>query len=239
METERQIGVYGKLPVHGDFVHRNLPRSFISIWDDWLQIYIAGSKEQIGEEWLDIYLTSPIWRFVLSAGVIDGNQWAGIMLPSVDQVGRYYPFTIVLPIPSSLSPFEYISLHAGWYEKIEDLALQALEQELVVDDLLDEINKTKTDFSSSYEKTGQLMEANGIQINMEFEEQLPMSVYPYMLDSVLTRTFNSYSAWATQGSERVSPSLFAVKGLPVASNIPAMMDGQWAYWGWPQTYAAK
>jgi len=50
-------------------------------------LYVASSKEQMGDEWLDTYLTSPIWRFVLSSGVIDTQHWAGIMLPSVDQVG--------------------------------------------------------------------------------------------------------------------------------------------------------
>lgn len=225
--------------MHGDFVHRNLPSAFVSSWDEWLQLYIAGSKEQMGEEWLDIYLTSPIWRFVLSSGVIDINHWAGIMLPSVDQVGRYYPFSIVMPVASTLNPYEFVSMHVGWFESLEELALQALEQEFLVDELVDEINNIDINLSSNYSKTGQLMEVNAVQINMEFEEQLPMSVYPYILDSIMSKTMNSYSVWTTRGSERVSPSLFSVQGLPQVSNIPAMMDGQWSYWGWPQTYAVK
>lgn len=239
MDTDFQPGVYGKLPMHGDFIHRNLPSTFISSWDEWLQLYIAGSKEKMGEEWLDIYLTSPIWRFVLSAGVIDVNHWAGIMLPSVDQVGRYYPFSIVMPVASNLNPLEYISLHVEWFERLEDLALQALENEVLVDDLVDEINSIELKFSPGYAKTGQMMEANAVQINMEFEEQLPMSVYPFMLDSILSKSMNSYSVWTTRGSERISPCVFSVQGLPSVSNIPAMMDGQWSYWGWPQTYSVN
>lgn len=239
MSGELQPGVYGKLPMHGDFVHRNLPGTFVTLWDEWLQLYVAGSREQIGDEWLDIYLTSPIWRFVLSAGVIDSHHWVGIMLPSVDQVGRYFPLSIVVPVSHTLSPFEIITMQAPWFNELEDVALQTLEQELVVDALVDEIPVMDTSMSSAYTKSGQLMESNALQIDMEFEEQLPMSVYPYLLDSIITKSMNSYSVWATQGSERVSPSLFSVQGLPQAGYIPAMLDGQWSHWGWPQTYVVK
>lgn len=239
MESEAQPGVYGKLPMHGDFVHRNLPSSFISMWDEWLQLYVAGSQEKMGEEWLDIYLTSPIWRFVLSEGVIDESHWAGIMLPSVDQVGRYYPFSIVMPVPSNLSPLEFITLQDNWYGSLEDIALQALEQEYTVDDLLSEIDAIELHVSSSHRKTGDTMEVKALQIDMEFEEQLPISVYPFLLDSMLSNAMSSYSVWTTRGSERVSPSVFSVQGLPPAGNLPAMMDGQWSYWGWPRTYAVQ
>lgn len=231
-----QAGLYGKLPMHGDFIHRNLPSIFITTWDEWLQHYVAGSKEHLGDDWLDIYLTSPIWRFVLSSGVINELHWAGIMMPSVDQVGRYYPFSIVTPISAELNPLEFISLESAWFEKMEELSLQALDEQLHVDELFDEISRVESNFMSSYTSTGRLMESAAIQIDLEFEEQLPMSVYPHLLDSILMKTSNSYSLWTTQGSERIAPCLFNVKGLPSVSNIPAMMDGQWSYWGWQQTY---
>lgn len=57
------LGLFGKIPAHGDFVERNLQRSFSLQWDDWLQRGMASSREQLGSHWLDAYLTSPIWRF--------------------------------------------------------------------------------------------------------------------------------------------------------------------------------
>ena len=236
MKSEVVYGLFGKLPMHGDFVHRNLSSSFISCWDEWMQHYIAGSKEQIGENWLDIYLTSPLWRFVLTPGVVDENHWAGILMPSVDQVGRYYPFSVVLPLPGNLNPLEFISMQGKWYENIEELSLQALDGEYDVDDLLGELNTIETSFESGYNCTGRLMESDALQVNMEFEEQLPSSVYAHFLDSILKRTFNSYSMWSTQGSEMIEPCVFSVQGLPSVSKIPAMLDGQWEYWGWQQTY---
>lgn len=234
-----QYGLFGKLPMHGDFVHRNLSTAFISCWDEWMQHYIAGSKEQIGDDWLDIYLTSPIWRFVFSPGVVDENHWAGILMPSVDQVGRYYPFSVMLKLPAEINPLEYISLQNDWYENIEELSLQALDGEFDIDELLNELSMVQLDLNSSYRSTGRLMESDAIQVNMEFEEQLPSSVYAFLLDSIMKKTMNSYSMWSTQGSERIEPCVFSVKGLPSVNHIPAMLDGEWDYWGWSQTYNLK
>lgn len=232
-------GVFGKLPMHGDFIQRNLPANFISSWDEWMQYYIAGSKEQLGEEWLDIYLTSPIWRFVFSPGVIDENRWAGILMPSVDQVGRYYPFSVVVQLPEAINPIDFVSTQADWYGSIEELALQALDGQFVVDDLVEELCKLNLNPQSNYVSSGTMLESNAIQINMDFEEQSPTSIYPYILDSLLVKSFNSYSIWTTRGSERIAPCFFGVQGLPSVSKIPAMLDGQWAQWGWPQTYLLK
>ncbi|WP_415226553.1 type VI secretion system-associated protein TagF [Psychromonas sp.] len=236
MNNEIPLGLYGKLPGYGDFIHRNLPAKFLTAWDDWLQLFIAGSKEQMGDNWLDIYLTSPIWRFVLSAGVVDENHWAGIVLPSVDQVGRYYPFSIAIPLPGDINPLEFISVNARWYQHIEELALQALEGEFSIEELLAQANHQQLMVPMAYRKTGQQAKAASLKIDFQFEEELPSNAYAHLLDSLLTATINSYSAWSTSGSENLSPCLFTVQGLPPASQIPAMMDGQWARWGWPQAY---
>lgn len=237
MVADMQYGLFGKLPMHGDFVHRNLSSSFVSCWDEWMQHYIAGSKEQIGEQWLDIYLTSPIWRFVLSPGVIDEKHWAGILMPSVDQVGRYYPFSVLLPLPDSINPLEYISFRNNWYESVEELSLQALDGEYDIDSLLNELDNLSLDFDFNYHSTGQRMESNALRFDMEFEEQLPSSVYAHFLDSLMKQSLNSYSMWTTQGSEVIEPCVFCAKGLPSSANIPAMLDGQWEQWGWQNTYA--
>ncbi len=239
MNTEIPLGLYGKLPSYGDFVHRNLPAKFITEWDEWLQLFIASSKEQVGENWLDIYLTSPIWRFVLSAGTIDENHWAGIVLPSVDQVGRYYPFSIAIPLSNDINPLEFMSTNGRWFAHIEELALQALDGQCSLEELLEQANHQANMLPMAYRKTGQQLSMASQQINFQLEDELPMNVYAHLLDSLLTSMVNSYSVWSTTGSENISPCLFSVQGMPSANELPAMMDGNWAHWGWPQTYVAK
>ncbi len=239
VSTDVPLGLYGKLPSYGDFVHRNLPAKFITTWDEWLQLFVASSQEQIGERWLDIYLTSPIWRFVLSAGVIDENNWAGIVLPSVDQVGRYYPFTIAVPLNNDINPLEFMSANGRWFAHIEELALQTLDGQFSLEELLEQANHQASMVPMAYRKTGQQLATSSQHIDFQFEEELPMNVYAHLLDSMLSATLNSYSVWSTSGSENIPPCLFSVQGLPPAQQLPAMIDGNWAHWGWPKTYVAK
>ena len=84
-------GWYGKLPALGDFAQRRLEQDFIVGWDTWLQSVIVDSQRILGGNWLSAYLRAPVWRFVLAPGVVDSRNWSGILLPSVDRVGRYFP----------------------------------------------------------------------------------------------------------------------------------------------------
>lgn len=236
MNMGNETGLFGKLPAHGDFVHRNLSAGFINHWDEWLQHFIAGTKEQLVDEWLEIYLTSPVWRFIFSPGVIDENIWTGVMIPSVDRVGRYYPFSIVRKLPADINPFEYINLNKNWYEEIESLSLDALDDKIMIDDLADEITKVSIVYDSDYIKTSLTEEADCFQLDMVFEEQAASSVYAALLDSVMTNSYKSYSLWQTSGSEFINPCLCMTRGLPDIKKMAAMLNGHWKNTGWHQAY---
>lgn len=238
MNQTKPIGLFGKLPAHGDFIYRDLPSNFINTWDAWLQGYVGSSQEQIGESWLDVYLTSPIWRFAFSEGVIDQFAWAGIMLPSVDRVGRYFPFSIATRLPPSVNPMEIITRNS-WYESMENAALKALEGQLQIDDLVEEINRHRLEQSSIYNPTAPANNKPGSVIKMDFEEQSPHSTYSWLLDASLRESLSSYSVWSTQGSQRLEPCLVYCRGLPQMRGIAAMMDGQWDMWGWHEPYRLK
>jgi type VI secretion system protein ImpM len=126
-------GWYGKLPCLGDFASRRLPADFITSWDAWLQRSIASSRQQLGDSWLDIYLTSPMWRFVLAPGVCGEHACAGVLLPSVDKVGRYFPLTLALPLRGP----EIVTVLAmqAWFTELEHIGLAALNVDYSIDAL--------------------------------------------------------------------------------------------------------
>ncbi|HFE39367.1 MAG TPA: type VI secretion system-associated protein TagF, partial [Gammaproteobacteria bacterium] len=117
-------GYYGKLPLRGDFIHRNLDDGFVKMWDNWLQIVINNSREILGDQWLDAYLVSPIWRFYLP--LRDSKAYCGIMLPSVDKVGRYFPLAIAKTVVDSIYSPDFIRHQQSWFDNAERLALLAL-----------------------------------------------------------------------------------------------------------------
>lgn len=91
----------------------------------------------MGESWLDYYLTSPVWRFAHSKGVIDENPWVGVLVPSVDSVGRYFPLTIAAPLPTSVDIISFMSEADGWYRELTELAVSALQNMLHADQLFE------------------------------------------------------------------------------------------------------
>lgn len=134
-------GWYGKTPSLGDFASRRLPQGFLSAWDAWLQHGMAASRAQLGASWLDIYLNSPIWRFTLLPGLCGPQAWVGLMMPSIDKVGRHFPLTLALPIEPRRDLLADIVAAQSWYAALERIALATLNMDFSVDDLERELGE--------------------------------------------------------------------------------------------------
>jgi type VI secretion system protein ImpM len=125
------IGFYGKLPARGDFVRAGLPREFTDLWDAWLQSVIAGSQSLMGEPWLSAYLEAPIWRFTLPPGMCGSLAALGLMLPSVDKAGRYFPLTFAALRTGGFAA----SSGEAWLAQCEVAGLSALEKDTPPDEI--------------------------------------------------------------------------------------------------------
>jgi type VI secretion system protein ImpM len=119
-------GWFGKMPCLGDFASRRLDADFIDVWDAWLQRSIAASRESLGDAWLDMFLRAPMWRFVLMPGACGPDAWAGLMLPSVDRVGRYFPLTFALRVRGIKDDITSLFAARNWYQGLEQIGLLAL-----------------------------------------------------------------------------------------------------------------
>ena len=126
-------GFYGKLPSEGDFVTRRLPWEFTSVWDDWLQQGMQASREALGERWLALYLSAPIWRFQVAPGVCGPIGWRGLFFASVDRVGRYFPLTLAFADPGPVALAALNGEPEAWMA-VEDAALAGLAPTLPVAD---------------------------------------------------------------------------------------------------------
>lgn len=122
-----RCGWYGKLPALGDFGHRRLPADFVSRCDDWLARGMQASRAQLGEPWLQTYLHAPLWRFAWAPGVVGPDWWMGVMMPSVDAVGRYFPLLLAQACTHApATPGEQAALQQ-WYAHLAQAALSTLQ----------------------------------------------------------------------------------------------------------------
>ena len=221
-----QLGVFGKIPAHGDFIQRNLDKSFLEPWDEWLQRCIASSREMLDYKWLDVYLTSPIWRFVLTAGVVDEHCWAGIVVPSVDSVGRYFPLTIVLQLPKNTNLFMFQTDNELWFNRIEEAALSALQNTLEVDELVEAMRFARDHLTPAPAVATNPVLDEGARIAVGRSGDIRTS-YPNLLNAIYEKQFTSYSLWWCQGSQMMPATNFTTPSLPLPNRYSAMLDGSW------------
>jgi len=240
MSTEPIIvaGYHGKAPVFGDFVSRGLPHTFIGPWDIWLQEAIHTSRLQLGDNWLNYYLTSPLYRFVLSSGICGDSAWMGIIMPSVDKIGRYYPMTIGLKRLESTNPFMDLQNNGRWFEQAEALALSCLSDSFDVEHFYQQICALIPSMDSQHHDEtkpsayqNELLFPANCRHPLSSVEAMP-ELLPSILNNLLKEHTFAYSVWWTHGSEHVTPSLLVCTGLPPFDGIAAMFDGNWQQWGW-------
>lgn len=236
MTADGALGFYGKLPSHGDFVRRRVCHQFLGRWDGWLQEIVTTTRQVLGERWLETYLTSPVWRFVVGPGVCGDRGHAGILMPSVDSVGRYFPLTLAAALPEGVSALNLAVEQAPWFARLEQLGLSVLAQE---DFSLDEFDLRVAALGRELQPRIKLGEAGEpVAPNGQPQchdvgdlDELAASMLAE-LNARFAAHGGGYSLWWTEGSERVAPCWSVCPGLPEAALFTAALDGEWSRHGW-------
>ncbi|NIZ15312.1 type VI secretion system-associated protein TagF [Phaeobacter sp. HF9A] len=124
------FGAFGKIPTVGDFFRLSPPAGFVRIWDPWIQTVMATGQSTYGPHFDRHYMSAPIWRFTLPAGVAGAQKVTGVVMPSIDRVGRRFPLTLVaaLPTPGPVA-LDHFS-DSDMFEALEDIALDCLEDSM-------------------------------------------------------------------------------------------------------------
>ncbi|MCM8738886.1 type VI secretion system-associated protein TagF [Azospirillum sp. A1-3] len=204
-----EAGFHGKLPLRGDFVTRRVPRALVEALDTWLQDGIAASRQVLGAGWLDLYLTSPVWRFTIDAGLVSAMSVAGVMIPSVDQVGRYFPLLILAPLGGAPGLCAAALAQRGWYARAQAAALLALQDD------------------ADFERFDAAVAALGAADGLQDQDALTLAVGGLVEGPVgLGRGYRCL--WWTEGSDQVAPVMLAGATLPPAAGFASLLDGHWA-----------
>jgi type VI secretion system protein ImpM len=230
MSDSFETGWYGKLPVNGDFVTRRLPAAFIEPWDAWLNAVLSGSRERLGAAWRDAFLSAPAWRFVLAPGVIGLQGWAGLIVPSVDSVGRYFPLTVASGLPArSIDPVATLVRAHNWYAEVEPVVSVALspEAELGTFDAQLANRRFPGELVALLEETEETIpprsraqRALWIPLGPEFQGEAGLRGLAKPLAA-------PYSAWLAEESEIFGRSLMLCERLPGVDQFCAMLNGEW------------
>lgn len=222
-------GWYGKLPQLGDFSQRRLPAEFVDRWDAWLQEGITQSKTELGGEWLESFLTAHVWHFFLTPGVLGPQAWTGIWMPSVDRVGRYFPFTVATELPPGTLLLAAAPALDAWLRRLDDCARAVLEIDHGIDGLEESLRELG--LPTLDEQPAQPCAAAAEQLAQR--EQLislqswdggnfPADCLAAIAGARLQAAFAGYSLWWCHGRDGASGG-FALRGLPTASFLTKML----------------
>lgn len=220
-------GYMGKVPNRGDFLTHNVLPGLRDLLFEWCQATMAVSREQLGEAWLDAYLTSPIWHFAAGPGVIAEQGLVGTLIPSIDRVGRHFPFLV-------FAEFQGAGLEAWrkpeWCSSMEDCVLA------VLDDDWDE---------GGWQQRLAAIELPAVTpARLRWPGEAGNLVIPGAADEsdwlrALLDRQPSRALWWTQGSAYVEPATLLTEGLPKVGQFAAMLVGQWGRHGWHQGVLAE
>lgn len=133
-----RFGFYGKIPALGDFVTRDVQRPVQLQLDAWLQSGLLALQSQ-RVDWLETYLVTPVWQFLLPPRTCAENPCAGLLMPSVDRVGRYFPLLAWAELPGEVALRPLCSHLAALAGRLPDVLQQGLQPEQIVALLADEL----------------------------------------------------------------------------------------------------
>lgn len=198
------VGFYGKLAGRGDFIHRGLPSSFIEPWDAWLAAGIASSQAQLGGGWLDAYLVSPLWRFAVAPGLLGSEAVTGVMMPSIDRVGRYFPLCIARLLEPDADLASLVSGPQQWFERVEALLLSTLDEDAEFEAF--EAAVSALDSPPCGQRLAYSRELALVHFNAASGVERAQALAQLSVEGA--------SLWWGQGSERLAASLQHCLGLP-------------------------
>ncbi|MEM0923751.1 MAG: type VI secretion system-associated protein TagF [Pseudomonadota bacterium] len=118
-------GIYGKIPGAGDFIRRGLSPGFVSAWDGWMQQFLLTGRGALGDGWREAYFSAPIWRFALRPGLAGDKGAVGVVMPSVDRVGRQFPLCLAAEVEAAAWPAYLAGMAA--FDALESAALDSLD----------------------------------------------------------------------------------------------------------------
>lgn len=215
-------GWYGKLPALGDFARRRLPPEFVEPWDRWLQQCLQASRTTLADTWLEHYLGAHVWHFVLMPGVIGPTGWAGVLMPSVDRVGRYFPLTLCTGLPAKAALGSSLAALSTWLKGLESIALLGLDAASGLD--LMESALQAAPLPVAAEPGDSLNPSDGAGFRVFGDAASPVDFLDGLAARVLPDALAGQSLWWCHGADGASGG-FVHRGLPA----PAVFTGMLAY----------
>jgi type VI secretion system protein ImpM len=212
------IGLFGKIPSKRDFVTLNMPSKLLHPWEAWLQAGMTEGAIALEADWREAFLVAPVWRFWLGGDCGFGRR-IGVMMPSMDSAGRYFPLTIFMRAAEDTSlPAPAAGPQEASFAALEAVALSALDDGMSLEALIAGLRTTPDPHAVP----------NGITLKTHAEliSAEPAGDCVLALASLQDAELDGTSFWWTAGGGDFAPAAYSAKGLPSPGNFKVFVLGR-------------
>jgi len=217
------FGAFGKMPSVGDFFRLGVSPAFVQSWDEWIQRSMLAVSQAMGEAWDSHYMSAPIWRFCLSPGLCGPQKMLGVLMPSVDRVGRRFPLTLVAAVSNEGSAILTHFRTIETFRQLEDIALAALEDDMTRDKLTACLAAVAVPVQ---QPTAPIREYENTMVLTRGE--VSESVLPDLTAGLISQRYRIPSVWSTEIGG--VPRMMVCEGLPVGANMQGLFNLHAALW---------
>ncbi len=220
-------GWFGKLATQGDFASRRLPSDLVQACDRWLAECVDASRRQLGERWLQSYLGAPVWRFAWGPGLVDPHWWFGVLMPSCDNVGRYFPLLVAQA--RAQAPGDRVGLDHldAWWLEIARAATATLAEHATLDAFEQALHQAPPWPTAARSPHATVATASGGRWRQALNDGAGLSELARALaaSSIQQRMAGASFWWPVTPTCNGSYTL--VGGLPAPESFAEMLTGGW------------
>jgi type VI secretion system protein ImpM len=227
MAHQTTPGWFGKLSMLGDFASRRLDPAWTEACDRWLSASMQSSQQQLGHDWLQTYLSAPVWRFAWAPGVVDSHWWFGVLMPSCDNVGRYFPLVVAQPRPHA--PVDRFSLdHLElWWSHVSRAAMQTLSEDARVESFEAELEQAPPWPGAVHAPEVRAMAAPGRErLSVRSGATLEQFLHG-LAATALQQRLDGCSLWWPLRGQQDAAACSVLTGLPPAESFSDLLRGSW------------
>ncbi len=179
----------------------------------------------LGPAWIEAYNRAPIWRFWLGPDFC-GEATIGAFMPSVDGVGRAFPLTIFVGEAENFLVPPEVNSNERWYEDAEAILLEALEEGVTLEAILDKVAMIPAPLAQPREGAPKgLSELRDGAILIRNLDRETLRAFGEARQFGNRRAFARQSFWWTIGGEGFEPLVLSQVGLPSPVRFADMLTG--------------
>jgi len=230
-----KISFFGKHPGAADFEQHHVSPEAVRLWHQWIRETLKALRNGNQSIWPSVYLQSPPWFFsVIEKKLGKDQRWLGVLMPSMDSVGRYFPMVLSFSVDRRWPALLALVAHLEHLKALEQVAIDLLNTPAssFADKLIEHpfVDLGMPSLAQAKQRCygSQKLKHDGVYLDLDDQELHLNLSSGLVLEAAIEKTAPlNNSLWLSRVTG-IEPCLLNVAGLPAAGDF-ALLQSQYEY----------